>query len=268
MNLSDPESYAWKQTYAGLGGQAAGYLASSAYRVVVNGESPLDVALQSAVPFLASAAAEVASAPLVALADAATDNDLAKAYASTAASAVIGPAVFALSNVKFPHREPALVLATVDPTVARISTAPARDAVSAIMEAGPLAGSICSAYFKLAAAALSSKQISGWQITESVWVGLTRGAVLGNAHYSTEWGPLLVAGAMLAADAAALSAQAADQPIPQALLYSIGSGLASFYIGSLQDNDSDKPFISYGLFLLGTGAHTVSATTATAAQAV
>lgn len=264
--LVDPESYAWKQVYSGLGGQAAGYLASAAYRVLVNGEAPLSVAMQSAAPVLASAAAEVASAPLEAMADGATDSDVAKAYASTAASAVIGPAVFAFSNVKFPHHEPAPVLATVDPTVARISTAPARDAVSSIIQAGPLAGSICSAYFKLAAAAFSSKQISGWQITESVWVGLTRAAVLGNAHYSTEWGPLLVAGAMLACDAAALTAQAADQPIAQCVLYSLGSDLAGFYLGSLQSNESDRPFISYGLSFTGMGIHTMNAVNATASQ--
>ena len=125
-SFADPSSFHWKQVYAGLVGQSLGYGASAAYQVAT-GSSPIDVVKAHVVPFLLSAASEVATAPIVWATEQTAES--ATGFVSVLSTAATAPLVFQLqksnrvlsNSLSAVKAEPALSTAVVDPRNLRLS---------------------------------------------------------------------------------------------------------------------------------------------------
>jgi hypothetical protein len=249
-SFADPSSFHWKQVYAGLVGQTVGYGASAAYQVAT-GSSPVDVVKAHVVPFLLSAASEVATAPLVYATEQTAES--ATGFVSVLSTAATAPLVFQLqksnrvlsNSLSALKAEPGLSTAVVDPRNLRLSI-PTKP-LATVASNAPLAGVVGSVAAKLSTAADSSSPLS---VAEGLFVALTRAAVIGNALLTSGTLPKAVAGATVAMDLLAVST---GNP----LLHTSSSLASAVYLGSLADPNS-RTALTYLLGLSGTALHVIS----------
>lgn len=249
-SYTDPNSFHWKQVYAGLVGQTVGYGASAAYQVAT-GSNPVEVVKAHVVPFLLSAASEVATAPIVYATEQTAES--ATGFVSVISTAATAPLIFQLqksnrvlsNSLSALKAEPSLSTANVDPRNLRLSL-PTKP-LSTVISNAPLAGAVGSVAAKLSTASDSASPIS---VAEGMFVALTRAAVVGNAILSTGTLPKALAAATLGMDLLAVST---GNPI----LHTSSSLASAVYLGSLADTNS-RTALTYALGLSGTALHVIS----------
>jgi len=249
-SFADPNSFHWKQVYAGLVGQTVGYGASAAFQVAL-GSSPVEVVKAHVVPFLLSAASEVATAPVVFATEQTAES--ATGFVSVLSSAATAPLVFQLqksnrvlsNSLSAVKGEPSLSTVNLDPRNLRLSI-PTKP-LSTVATNAPLAGVVGSVAAKLATASDSTTPIS---VAESLFVALTRSAVVANALLSSGTLPKAIAAATVGMDLLAVST---GNP----LLHTSSSLASAVYLGGLADSNS-RTALTYLLGVSGTALHVIS----------
>jgi hypothetical protein len=179
-------------------------------------------------------------------------SPLAKTYASIATTAAATPMIWAA--VRAPTSTTSPVIAIPQPA---IRPSVISSAASGLASNAPLAGLLASTVSKLSATAIQN-DARPWEYVELVYIGLTRAAVLASAALTTDSFPKYVAGGILAADIAALSAQ--ESPVVRAVLHNLGSTGAALYLGGLASVQEERSFGAAALFLVSTVLHALSAT--------
>ena len=259
MAFSDPNAYHWNQVYAGLVGQAAGYGVAAASKIV-SGQDPMRVLMDHIVPFVVSAAAEVASAPVTFEAGMLTHNATIATYAAWASTAALDPVLFSMSSnsilqssIRPLQESPSLPAFQVPlPVAPEIVTGPIRT----VLASAPLAGAVGSSVSKLLSTHIQKNQrLSSAKMLESAFVALTRSAVIGHAVAAQGTTPKIAAGSAIAFDV--LSAY---YPKTASMTLALGSYAASIELGALGGgSDADKARRIGMLCLLALGIHGMSA---------
>jgi hypothetical protein len=249
-SFADLNSFHWKQVYAGLVGQTVGYGASAAYQVAT-GSNPVEVVKAHVLPFLLSAASEVATAPLVFATEQTAEP--ATGFISVLSTAATAPLIFQLqksnrvlsSSLSALKAEPSLSVANLDPRNLRLSI-PTKP-LSTVISNAPLAGVVGSVAAKISTASDSTSRIS---VAEGLFGALTRAAVVANALLSSGTLPKALAAATVGMDLLAVST---GNPI----LHTSSSLASAVYLGSLAD-PSSRTALTYILGLSGTALHVIS----------